>query len=133
MSSSITPSISILMPTSPRQLEETLTPIYPATEGITQSRIRDLCAQALTKLKNHPITELVPISPDDGLHQQLAYSLIDALELLHNPPPGTALHLLAAGEHPAQQRLAAEELIAHNLSLLRLRQKNSTTERADSG
>jgi ATP-dependent DNA helicase RecG len=42
---------------------------------------------------------------------------------LHNPPPGTALHLLAEGEHPAQQRLAAEELIAHNLSLLRLRQK----------
>ena len=33
------------------------------------------------------------------------------------------MHLLAAGEHPAQQRLAAEELIAHNLSLLRLRQK----------
>ena len=45
----------------PRQLEETLTPIYPATEGITRSRIRDLCAQALTKLENHPITELVPI------------------------------------------------------------------------
>ena len=42
---------------------------------------------------------------------------------LHNPPPGTTLNLLAAGEHPAQQRLAAEELVAHNLSLLRLRQK----------
>jgi ATP-dependent DNA helicase RecG len=31
--------------------------------------------------------------------------------------------LLACGEHPAQQRLAAEELVAHNLSLLRLRQR----------
>ena len=42
---------------------------------------------------------------------------------MHNPPPGTALNLLAEGEHPAQQRLAAEELVAHHLSLLRLRQK----------
>ena len=48
--------------------------------------------------------------------------------LLHNPPPGTALHLLAAGEHPAQQRLAAEELIAHNLSSIAVAAKNSTTE-----
>ena len=117
------PEYQYLDANQPRQLEETLTPIYPATEGITQSRIRDLCAQALTKLDNHPIAELLPSFPDGGLNHQLAYSLIDALLLLHNPPPGTALNLLAAGEHPAQQRLAAEELIAHNLSLLRLRQK----------
>ena len=42
----------------PQQLEETLTPIYPATEGITQSRIRDLCTQALNKLDQHSIQEL---------------------------------------------------------------------------
>ena len=107
----------------PHQLEDTLTPIYPATEGITQSRIRDLCAQALNQLGQHSIQELIPTFDNDGLKHQLAYSLIEALIFLHNPPPGTTLNLLAAGEHPAQQRLAAEELIAHNLSLLRLRQK----------
>jgi ATP-dependent DNA helicase RecG len=106
-----------------RQLENSLTPIYPATEGITQSRIRDLCSQALSKLKGSSLTELLPELSNSDLKHQLAYSLVDAIHLLHQPPPNVAMNLLARGEHPAQQRLAAEELIAHHLSLLRLRQR----------
>ena len=117
------PEYQYLDTANPAGLEDTLTPIYPATEGITQSRIRDLCGQALRHLDTHQIVELIPAEINSGLEQQLSYSLVAALRLLHNPPPGTALHMLAEGEHPAQQRLAAEELIAHNLSLLRLRQK----------
>ena len=117
------PEYQYLDQANPPQLEDKLTPIYPATEGITQGRIRDLCGQALDLLKDHSIRELLPQGISTDLHRELAYSLPDALRLLHNPPPGTALNLLAEGEHPAQQRLAAEELIAHNLSLLKLRQK----------
>ena len=106
-----------------KQLENALTPIYPATEGITQSRIRDLCSQALSKLNENSLTELLPELSDSHLKHQLAYSLVDAIRLLHQPPPSVAMNLLAQGEHPAQQRLAAEELIAHHLSLLRLRQR----------
>lgn len=108
---------------NPATLEETLTPIYPATEGVTQSRIRDLCGQALERLNQESIQELLPADLNRQQHREISYSLVDALRLLHNPPPGTPLHLLAEGNHPAQQRLAAEELIAHNLSLLKLRQK----------
>jgi len=104
-------------------LEKTLTPIYPTTEGITQVRIRDLCTQALEHLNRHGISELLPEQLKQQIGGALSYSLIDALQLIHSPPPGTELHRLARGEHPAQQRLAAEELIAHNLSLLKLRQK----------
>ena len=117
------PEYQYLDQANPPQLEDKLTPIYPATEGITQGRIRDLCGQALDLLKDHSVRELLPQDISTDLHRELAYSLPDALRLLHNPPPGTALNLLAEGEHPAQQRLAAEELIAHNLSLLKLRQK----------
>lgn len=117
------PEYQYLDSANPAQLEETLTPIYPATEGITQTRIRDLCAQALKQLQDYQIAELLPNEVKTELGHELSYSLDNALRLLHNPPPGTALHLLSEGEHPAQQRLAAEELIAHNLSLLRLRQK----------
>ena len=117
------PEYQYLDQANPPQLEDKLTPIYPATEGITQGRIRDLCGQALYLLKDHSVRELLPQDISTDLHHELAYSLPDALRLLHNPPPGTALNLLAEGEHPAQQRLAAEELIAHNLSLLKLRQK----------
>lgn len=114
------PEYQHLNQAKPPALADTLTPIYPATEGVTQHRIRDLCAQALQRLDTHKLEDWLPA---DLGNQTLAYSLVDALRLLHNPPPGTALNLLAEGEHPAQQRLAAEELIAHNLSLLRLRQK----------
>ncbi|MGB0449556.1 MAG: ATP-dependent DNA helicase RecG [Porticoccaceae bacterium] len=114
------PEYQHLNQAKPPALAETLTPIYPATEGVTQQRIRDLCAQALQRLDSHQLEDWLPADPGN---QVLSYSLVDALRLLHNPPPGTALNLLAEGEHPAQQRLAAEELIAHHLSLLRLRQK----------
>ena len=109
--------------TNPPDLQDTLTPIYPLTEGITQIRIRDLCRQALDRLDDHGIAELIPDKLKQQLKGLLSYSLIDALKLIHSPPPGIELHRLANGGHPAQQRLAAEELIAHNLSLLKMRQK----------
>jgi ATP-dependent DNA helicase RecG len=108
---------------NPPQLEETLTPVYPLTEGITQIRIRDLCRQALEHLDRYGIEELLPKTLKQQLDNLLAFSLVEALKLIHSPPPGIELHRLANGEHPAQQRLAAEELIAHNLSLLKMRQK----------
>jgi len=114
------PEYQHLNQAKPPALAETLTPIYPATEGVTQQRIRDLCAQALQRLDTHRLEDLLYADLDSP---RLSYSLVDAVRLLHNPPPGTALNLLAEGEHPAQQRLAAEELVAHHLSLLRLRQK----------
>ena len=108
---------------NPPQLEDTLTPVYPLTEGITQIRIRDLCRQALIGMDKYGIEELLPNSLKQQLDGLLSFSLVDALKLIHSPPPGIELHRLANGEHPAQQRLAAEELIAHNLSLLKMRQK----------
>src|SRR5690606_25531578 len=50
-------------------------------------------------------------------------ALCDALRYLHQPPPRAALAQLAAGTHPFQQRLAMEELLAHQLSMLRLREQ----------
>ena len=108
---------------NPPELEDTLTPIYPLTEGISQTRIRDLCSQAIKVLNSQGIPELFPESLKKQFSTVLSYSLVDALQLIHSPPPGFELHRIATGEHPAQQRLAAEELIAHNLSLLKMRQK----------
>ena len=117
------PEYQYLDSSSAPDLEQTLTPIYPATEGLTQTRIRDLCGQALVHLQRNGIAELIPEALKLQLGGPLDYSLIDALRLIHSPPPGVEIHQLISGEHPAQQRLAIEELIAHNLSLLQLRQK----------
>ena len=108
---------------NPPNLEQTLTPVYPLTEGITQIRIRAFCRQALGLMDKHGIKELLPETLKQQLDGLLSFSLIDALRLIHSPPPGIELHRLATGEQPAQQRLAAEELIAHNLSLLKMRDK----------
>jgi ATP-dependent DNA helicase RecG len=117
------PEYQYLDSNNPPQLEATLTPVYPLTEGITQIRIRDLCRQALERLEKYGIEELLPDTLKQQLDGLLSFSLVDALKLIHSPPPGIEMHRLASGEHPAQQRLAAEELIAHNLSLLKMRQK----------
>ena len=99
-------------------LDETLTPIYPTTAGISQNQWRGLCAQALVYLKHADVQELLPVSRDREM------GLSAALTYLHSPPPDAALELLRDGAHPAQLQLALEELTAHKLSLYRLRQRH---------
>ena len=114
------PEYDLLSDTKQLPLAQHLTPIYPATEGLTQPRLRTLAAQALTWLDTHSLRELLP----DKLRTQLNQSsLADALRYLHQPPTNANVHLLMEGEHPFQQRLAFEELLAHHLSLLLLRRQ----------
>lgn len=97
-------------------LQESLTPVYPTTEGIRQATLRKLTDQALELLDTVPIAELLP--------EELSRSLISlpqALHLLHRPPPDIQLADLEKGHHPAQRRLIMEELLAHNLSMLAVR------------
>ncbi|HWP95183.1 MAG TPA: ATP-dependent DNA helicase RecG [Gammaproteobacteria bacterium] len=100
--------------------EDRLTPVYPATEGIGQGRLRNLAAQALALAERAgALRELLPREVREAL--QLP-DLPAALRYVHRPPADAPLELLAAGRHPAQRRLAFEELLAHHLSLRRLRQ-----------
>ncbi|MFC3913418.1 ATP-dependent DNA helicase RecG [Pseudaeromonas sharmana] len=100
-------------------LDEALTPVYPATEGLRQQSLRSLTDQALQLLAEHGLREWLP---EAAYPRQL--SLATALQLLHRPPPELALSQLEFGQHPAQQRLIIEELLAHNLSVLQLRQQS---------
>jgi ATP-dependent DNA helicase RecG len=97
-------------------LQETLTPVYPTTEGIKQATLRKLTDQALELLETCAIAELLPPELAQGM-----MSLPDALRTLHRPPPTLQLSELESGKHPAQRRLILEELLAHNLSMLALR------------
>ncbi|HKZ74134.1 MAG TPA: ATP-dependent DNA helicase RecG, partial [Steroidobacteraceae bacterium] len=53
-------------------------------------------------------------------------TLAEALEYMHRPPREARLDELAAGRHPAQRRLAFEELLSHHLSLKLLRREVQT-------
>lgn len=100
------------------QPPDRLTPVYPATEGLQQTRIRALCQQALSWLDRCAVQDLLPESI------RLAYQLPElkyALQYLHQPPVEADQLALLEGRHPCQSRLIVEELLAHHLSLLKLR------------
>ncbi|SFI08131.1 ATP-dependent DNA helicase RecG [Pseudomonas guineae] len=100
-------------------VEQTLTPIYPTTEGLTQQRLRQLSEQALARLGPHSLPDWLP--PELADDYQLS-PLDQAIRYLHRPPPDADLEELAEGRHWAQHRLAFEELLTHQLSLQRLRE-----------
>jgi ATP-dependent DNA helicase RecG len=99
---------------APAPLEQTLTPIYPGTEGVPQGRLRGLITQALRELESRAVRDWIPAQILAPLNLP---SLKDALAYMHRPPRGARLEELAAGRHPAQRRLAFEELLAHHLGL----------------
>lgn len=101
-------------------LEQALTPVYPVTEGLPQARIRQLMQQGLVWLDQVPPEELLP---PEWLADQFFPELVAALRYLHQPPVDADLQQLAEGLHPAQRRLALEELLAQQLGMLLLRQR----------
>ncbi|MBL1143226.1 MAG: ATP-dependent DNA helicase RecG [Proteobacteria bacterium] len=101
-------------------LDEQLTAVYPSTEGLQQTRLRKLTEQALLALDNDE-QSLVELLPENILADQKLPTLSEALSYVHRPPPDADIKSLVEGIHPAQRRLAFEELLAHQLSLLQLR------------
>ncbi|HEU4626553.1 MAG TPA: ATP-dependent DNA helicase RecG [Steroidobacteraceae bacterium] len=104
-------------------LEETLTPIYPSTEGLTQGRIRALVNEALQQLDRSSVRDWIPPHVLEPLGLP---TLKEALRYVHNPPREASIVELSSGRHPAQRRLAFEELLAHHVSLKLLKQAART-------
>jgi len=101
-------------------VEDHLTPIYPTTEGLHQTRLRALIEQALALLDAHP--EALPDWITEDLRGRFRLpELHHCLHVLHQPPPEVDPEQLAGGRHPATRRLALEELLAHRLSLQAVR------------
>ncbi|RDV25487.1 ATP-dependent DNA helicase RecG [Alteromonas aestuariivivens] len=100
-------------------VEESLTPVYPTTEGVKQLTLRKLTDEALACLDKGALNDLLPA----GLYQQ-QIPLQQALHLVHRPPPDVSVSQLEEGHHPAQKRLILEELLAHHLSVLKVRQQS---------
>ena len=68
--------------------DDTLTAIYPSTEGVQQGRLRSLTDQALKIMQASPPDELLPSS----VREELALpALADAIRYLHRPPSDAAI------------------------------------------
>jgi ATP-dependent DNA helicase RecG len=118
----IHPTYARLTPGHEPPLADRLTPVYPSTEGMGQGTWIKLSEQALQRLGKGELAlrELLPETMLDNL--QLP-TLGEALRLIHRPPPGEDVGALMQRDHPAQHRLAMEELLAHNLSMRLLRKR----------
>ena len=103
-----------------RAAEDHLTPIYPATEGVTQGRLRQLVGLALDQTSARELEDWLPPAV---LADSRMPSLREALVYVHRPPADAPVDELLEWRHPAQRRLAFEELLAHQLSLKLLRQR----------
>jgi len=115
------PEYHIVNTEEPLLLEDRLTPIYPTTKGLQQATLRKLTTQALDLLEQE--AEHIELLPQILLQEFQWPNLKSALLYVHRPPPKAPTDLLLSGQHPAQQRLALEELIAHLLGLQQLRKQ----------
>lgn len=130
-------------------LEQTLTPIYPTTTGVSQAMLRRLSDQALGRLLSEAPVDWLPCkliakaigqAADRAVDQAVDQAvppegasagssagrlpaLPEALTIVHRPPADASVDALTSGLHPAHRRLALEELVAHRLGLRLLREQ----------
>lgn len=104
------------------QPESYLTAVYPTTEGLHQQGLRRLIEQALERYLE-PLPEWLP---PELLAELNMPSLRDALREIHRPPDAATAELITRGHHGGRERLAFEELLAHHMSLRRLRKQEQS-------
>ena len=113
------PTVRAVSPDTP--LQTSLTPVYPASAGISQTIIRKAVTQALRdpSLKES-LAEFLPkklmaqlIPSNDWPHLQAA------ITYLHQPPADANTQALLERTHPAWRRVQFEELLAQQISLKR--------------
>jgi ATP-dependent DNA helicase RecG len=113
------PTVRAVIPEAP--LPASLTPVYPASAGISQTMIRKAVLKALqdASLKNSlaeflPSTLMAEILPKNDWPP-----LQDAITYLHQPPADANTQSLLERTHPAWRRVQFEELLAQQISLMR--------------
>jgi ATP-dependent DNA helicase RecG len=113
------PIVRALTPDAP--LPASLTPVYPASAGISQTIIRKAVLQALrdTSLKES-LAEFLPTKlMAEILPSHDWPSLQDAIVYLHQPPADANTQSLLDRTHAAWRRVQFEELLAQQISLKR--------------
>lgn len=100
---------------------QTLTAVYSTTEGLHQYTLRKIIDRALALLDGG--VTLQEHLPDKILQLFNLPNLLDAIRYVHRPPADADQNLLQQGLHLSQQRLVFEELLAHQISLSKIKIK----------
>ncbi len=94
-------------------LPDRLTPVYPATAGLSQASLRRAIDEALER------TDLADSLPDALRRHYALVPFGAAVQALHRPRPGESLRDLDERLAPAWRRIKFDELLAQQLSLKR--------------
>ncbi|WP_341930154.1 OB-fold nucleic acid binding domain-containing protein, partial [Methyloversatilis discipulorum] len=94
-------------------LPDRLTPVYPATAGLSQASLRRAIDDALER------TDLADSLPDALRRHYALVPFGAAVQALHRPRPGESLRDLDERLAPAWRRIKFDELLAQQLSLKR--------------
>ncbi|MFN9744762.1 MAG: ATP-dependent DNA helicase RecG, partial [Betaproteobacteria bacterium] len=103
----VPPEVRAVLPGPP--LPAGLSPVDPSSAQLPQAYLRKCVASALARA---PLHELLP----EGTVPAGLPALREAVQFLHQPPPGTGLDALEQRRHPAWQRLKFDELLAQQLA-----------------
>jgi ATP-dependent DNA helicase RecG len=95
----------------PEPLPTSLTPVYPATAGVSQQALRQLIDDALAR------ADLAETLPEALRAQHGLTPFAAAVLTLHRPPPGLDAAALVARTHPAWRRMKFDELLGQQLSM----------------
>ena len=117
------PEYKILQIDSVPDLNQSLTPIYPTTKGLQQRSLLRLAGEAINNLDS--LIDLIPQPIQQKYHLS---DLKNALLTLHLPTSDLSIIQLLERNHPSQQRLIFEELLAHHLSLRKLREQQKLAQ-----
>lgn len=116
------PEYQIIQPESSAIVEQTLTPVYPTTEGLHQLSLRRYTQQAINMLAQQ--ADRLPELLDTPACRNMKLPLLaESLQYIHRPPRNANIRQLQQGMHPMQRRLALEELLSHHLSIRQLRKR----------
>jgi len=92
-------------------LQTSLTPVYPASAGLSQATLKKLIANALEVL---PVSDPLPETFRNKLN---LLKFLESIKLLHNPPAEIDTSCLQDRTHPAWRRIKFDELLAQQLSM----------------
>ena len=92
-------------------LPTALTPIYPTTDGLAQTRLRRLIEEALAR------SRLDDTLPEEVLKRLGLCGFREAVDTLHHPRPGADEEALSGRTLPAWMRMKFDELLAQQLSM----------------
>lgn len=101
-------------------LSDRLEPVYPSTKGLQQKRIQALVDKALNWAEKQK-TVFEDVLKDMPGMSDGSMPILEMLNEVHKPRAEVDKQALFDRQHPAQKKLIFDELLAHHLSIMKIR------------